>query len=1059
MRQGSRHRTQRKCCLGTLFVALPLGVAGAAGAGQNQGAAAAAAASQLSEAGMAFEAARVLSGARKLAALEEAERAVQAVPQGDLQGDARAAAAFLAGSIRYELGDPLRAEAEYKRAAKGLRDGAFADDAEFARIQALEAAGKDDEAARDWTKWEGRFPNSTLLPDARLAQAWCALRRGKQADAEGLLTKLVAANPWLEKDGRFRLARAASAYVAGRHAEALTWLEGVAADAPVIYLRGLCHAAQGNLLKAAASYQEVAERFASSPLRDAALFAKANAFLTSRAYRSAAEEFERARQKLQDPGLLAEAELRAAASVYLAGAPDSASVLLRGVVERHGGTDVAARAQFLIGEVLRGLEKHEEAIPEFNRVLSSYFQHEVAASAQYRVARCLDALGRRAEATSAYQAVVSGYAPSPEAPAAAYLAGVGLLDLGKPLVAAPYFQLVLDRYASRSDKAGAIVFASASHQELVEAALCLLELSYHRAGNLGQLSGAPHLLLQKMPPSRSMWRAYATLIDSDAAAALGRYPEAQTALEGLTRDFKEHEIGIAANQLLAWTYAQQGRDSLAIATEERMLARYAAHGDGRLASSFLHMAHSRFNQKRYREAAAAYEDFLKRFPASPDRLLALYQAGLCYQRLERAGDAVDRWETIVRDSATAAIAERAWARAGDLYFQAESYADAKRCYTGLLQHFSATRAAGLASLRLAQCEYNAGNDAAALAAYNDLMARFPDTPFAREAERGTEQALYRLGQKPGGHETLAALVEQYPTSSFAADAQFQIARQLYDAKQWGQAAEAFRRVVTQFPASTNADRAQYLLAECHTHAGEAEPARLAYEQFLSYFPASTLRPSVQFQLGMMRFEAKEYMQAAVLFTQLLEDSVTTEVHAAALFNLALCQRSLGSMPEARVTLERYLGEHPRDERTAQIAYQLGDLDETAGDATAALKHYATALAAGPEAALAVELHFRVGRCHETLQDTAAALTAYQAAAKSRDKSDAFRLSALARCASLYELQGEPKRAAAAYRDIARHAQDPELAAAAAGRAKTLEPGSATEDAAPSVPSTPAKKSR
>ena len=40
-------------------------------------------------------------------------------------------------------------------------------------------------------------------------------------------------------------------------------------------------------------------------------------------------------------------------------------------------------------------------------------------------------------------------------------------------------------------------------QELVEAALCLLELAYHRAGNLGQLSGAPHLLLQKLPPSRT----------------------------------------------------------------------------------------------------------------------------------------------------------------------------------------------------------------------------------------------------------------------------------------------------------------------------------------------------------------------------------------------------------------------------------------------------------------------------------------------------------------------------------------------------------------------------
>src|SRR5207249_5031791 len=179
-----------------------------------------------------------------------------------------------------------------------------------------------------------------------------------------------------------------------------------------------------------------------------------------------------------------------------------------------------------------------------------------------------------------------------------YLAGVGLLDQRRPLAAAPYFQLVLDRYASRHSADGRVVFASPEHQELVEAALALLELSYHRAGNLGQLSGAPHLLLQRMPPSRSPWRADAMLIDADASAAQARYPEAQAALEALMRDFPDQPVGAAATQLLAWTYARQHRDSLAIATEERLLARYGASGnDALVAGALLDIAHERFNQK------------------------------------------------------------------------------------------------------------------------------------------------------------------------------------------------------------------------------------------------------------------------------------------------------------------------------------------------------------------------------------------------------------------------------------------------------------------------------
>src|SRR5207249_8228829 len=162
-----------------------------------------------------------------------------------------------------------------------------------------------------------------------------------------------------------------------------------------------------------------------------------------------------------------------------------------------------------------------------------------------------------------------------------------------------------------------------------------------------------------------------------------------------------------------------GRDSSAVATEEDLLAHPGvASDDATIASALLDIAHARFNQKRYADAAAAYEEHLHRFPASPGHLTALYQAGLCYLRLNRAGDAVDRWESIVADSADAVLAERAWARLGDVYFQAEKYEKAKHAYQGLLEHFASSNAGSLATLRLAQCEYNAGHDEAALAGFS-----------------------------------------------------------------------------------------------------------------------------------------------------------------------------------------------------------------------------------------------------------------------------------------------------------------------------------------------------
>lgn len=985
------------------------------------------------EIGDAFESGRLLERSARVPALESVEQSVVQVLRGDLDDDQRAAARFLWARLRFERGDWTGAESGFRDAAKGP----WTADAEFAAIEALEAARQDEQAAKEWVKWEKRWPASPLLPAARLARAWNALRRSQPAEADKLLSSLAASSPWLARHPRYTLALALAHQQSGRDSMALVVLGEKPTEPAELYLRAVCLARRGRPLQSAAAYQLVAERLGQGPLADAARLAKANMFLGAREARSAAEEYSRVAARATDPKVRGEAELREAGSVLITGATDTALVLLRGVVERHPGTDLAARAQFLVGEALASRNEFERAIVEYNRVLSDYFQHEVASSAQYRVARCLDAMGRRADATGSYQAVVTGYSLAPEAPAAAYLAGVGLLRQNKPRVAAPYFQMVLDRYA-RTDAKGQVVFARPEHRELVEAALCMLEWSWHTAGDLGQVAGAPHLLLMKMPPSRSPWRAYALLIDADASAAQGRYAEAQSTLERISIEFPDHALGASSRQLLAWTYARQGRDSLAIAAQEELLARFGNSGDDAVVSAaFLDIAHARFNQKRYREAAAAYEDFLKRWPQHPRRGIALYQAGLSYLRLNRSGDAVDRWEAMVRDSASTPLAERAWARSGDVYFQAGHYADAQRCYRGLLENFSGSPAAGLASLRLAQCEYNAGHDAAALEAYSATIQQYPGTPYATEAQRGTELALYRLSQSANGGEVLEKLVEQYPTSAFAADAMLQIAKRHYQAKRWSEAAEGFRQVVSRFPGFASAEQAQFLMADALARSGDKSGALGAYEQFLSFFPDGELAPTASFRAGLLHFESRAWMPAALSFTRALEDSAPPEVRGASMYNLALCKRELGQADESRQELERYRSEFPNGPLAASASCALADLDAAAGNLDKAAEGFENALALRPDPALAAEAAFRLGRCREQQGDTTAAVKAYGAATRCPELGQPYRLSALARLAALHEARREYTRAIGVYNDIVANSRDRELVAAASERVTQL----------------------
>ena len=88
--------------------------------------------------------------------------------------------------------------------------------------------------------------------------------------------------------------------------------------------------------------------------------------------------------------------------------------------------------------------------------------------------------------------------------------------------------------------------------------------------------------------------------------------------------------------------------------------------------------------------------------------------------------------------------------------------------------------------------------------------------------------------------------------------------------------------------------------------------------------------------------------------------------------------------------------------------------------------------------IVVELNYRVGFCREKLGEEKSAIYAYARAAEHRDKANAYRLSALARSAALYESRKDYPKALAAYKDLIKNATDPEIVVAARERVNELQ---------------------
>ena len=249
-------------------------------------------------------------------------------------------------------------------------------------------------------------------------------------------------------------------------------------------------------------------------------------------------------------------------------------------------------------------------------------------------------------------------------------------------------------------------------------------------------------------------------------------------------------------------------------------------------------------------------------------------------------------------------------------------------------------------------------------------------------------------------------------------------------------------MVSQFPSYSAADRAHYLMADSYSRAGNAVEARAASEQFVSFFPKSEFRGAMQLQLGAARFAEGDYMRAALDFTAVLSDSTAPEVKSAAQYNLALCHRMLGEADDGERDARGVPhGTYPRDERSADVAHQLGIIHEEAGRFKEATSEYNRALEHKMPGAALVEIRYRLGLCREKLGDERGAIAAYALAASlTTEKTDTYRLSAIAHSAALYEKIKDYPKALAAYRDLIKNAADPEIVVAAKERASELQSG-------------------
>lgn len=100
------------------------------------------------------------------------------------------------------------------------------------------------------------------------------------------------------------------------------------------------------------------------------------------------------------------------------GKPDEAVKTYEQVIAKAANQEVAARAQFMIGEIQFERKDHKEAIKSFYRVMAGYAYPKWQADAMYEAARCFEVLKMTDKAAAQYKELVEKHPTSDKVPLA-----------------------------------------------------------------------------------------------------------------------------------------------------------------------------------------------------------------------------------------------------------------------------------------------------------------------------------------------------------------------------------------------------------------------------------------------------------------------------------------------------------------------------------------------------------------------------------------------------------------------------------------------------------------
>ncbi|MFA5161770.1 MAG: tetratricopeptide repeat protein [Elusimicrobiales bacterium] len=776
---------------------------------------------------------------------------------------------------------------------------------------------------------------------------------------------------------------------------------------------------------AAATFEKLRDEYPGSGLDEKSDFLIGDSFFRSSDYEGAQAKFQRFAERYPKSVLLPSAVFRVGACQFKRGNNSEAAASFKGFLEKFPADKYAAYAQYFMGEALRQVGQYKDAAEAYAAVIDKFPPDHIITPLSYlKVAWCRYTLTQYDESVGTVEAFLAKY-PSDDLGKYAYVL------IGKAYIAQNRYESAFAAFYKLAD-----LFPAS--QSADQAILYILKTQYD-SGNYAAVTSTFKQTSGIKQPSGSFFRGMCHIYAGEAYYNIGLYDEAAAVFDSALKNFTDVQVGLHAQNGLAWCRLAAGDAQAAlkglIAMKRQINVSGITVSSITLVNEF-DIANGLFNEKKYEDAYQLYSTYAHETPRGPQSAAAIYRAGLALYSLKYYSQAVETWKEISGDKNTAESKDAALI-AADTYFRAQKYKEAIAAYNQIIKNNPQSVNLQMANFRIAQSAYNDRNYPLTISQVQTLVNNYPTSQEALDSLELLE-GVFDQSPDTDYADVLGDIATKHEGTPVGGEASLKLGVRLFAKKSYANSIYWLNKFSATYTHHPKLAQAQLYIGEAYLLRKKYKDAATVFERVANNFSDKDIQPLALFRLGSLKYGMRDYDASISAFRRLMDAYPDSEYSKLSYFNIGLAYRASNKLDLAEEYYKKFLGLSSADVENNKLAcWEIFSIRKDAGDLPGAMGQLKEILTRFNDDDTVIEVYSNMGELYASNKQAGDAKAAFEELEGKKPYSNQFRIRGLIKLAQIYEDSKDFRGAIRLYRDIAKNSEDKKVSAAAGERADQL----------------------